>query len=187
MGGNSTKATSGINGAGTQTQQELGIPDSAKTFFEDTKKSVSTHFTTSGRIGVGIEGGMVGALAVEMLGRWAVVTKRSGVCDAVFSVYLGMLLHNRRWMPSWSPCIHKTKRTALRPILYHASHMGNRSFASAYESRETETRAPRSRICRLLSVPVEDLLMAFRWGATLFLAVFSSSILYNLLLTNLLS
>ena len=42
MGGNSTKATSGINGAGTQTQQELGIPDSAKTFFEDTKKSVST-------------------------------------------------------------------------------------------------------------------------------------------------
>ena len=41
MGGNSTKATSGINGAGTQTQQELGIPDNAKIFFEDTKKSVS--------------------------------------------------------------------------------------------------------------------------------------------------
>ncbi|KAF7315250.1 Fumarate reductase [Mycena indigotica] len=39
MGGNSTKATSGINGAGTQTQQEAGIPDNAKTFFEDTKKS----------------------------------------------------------------------------------------------------------------------------------------------------
>ncbi|ESK91001.1 fumarate reductase [Moniliophthora roreri MCA 2997] len=39
MGGNSTKATSGINGAGTQTQQEQGIPDSAKIFFEDTKKS----------------------------------------------------------------------------------------------------------------------------------------------------
>ncbi|KAF8893915.1 fumarate reductase [Infundibulicybe gibba] len=39
MGGNSTKATSGINGAGTQTQQENGIPDNAKTFFEDTKKS----------------------------------------------------------------------------------------------------------------------------------------------------
>ncbi|KAI9066583.1 Flavocytochrome c [Trametes sanguinea] len=39
MGGNSTKATSGINGAGTQTQQELGIPDSAKLFFEDTKRS----------------------------------------------------------------------------------------------------------------------------------------------------
>jgi flavocytochrome c len=39
MGGNSTKATSGINGAGTQTQQEQGIPDSAKTFFEDTKRS----------------------------------------------------------------------------------------------------------------------------------------------------
>ncbi|THH14807.1 hypothetical protein EW146_g5586 [Bondarzewia mesenterica] len=39
MGGNSTKATSGINGAGTQPQQELGIPDSAKIFFEDTKRS----------------------------------------------------------------------------------------------------------------------------------------------------
>jgi succinate dehydrogenase/fumarate reductase flavoprotein subunit len=40
MGGNSTKATSGINGAGTQTQLEQGVPDSAKIFFEDTKKSV---------------------------------------------------------------------------------------------------------------------------------------------------
>ncbi|KAG6886309.1 hypothetical protein C0993_006719 [Termitomyces sp. T159_Od127] len=39
MGGNSTKATSGINGAGTQSQQALGIPDNAKIFFEDTKKS----------------------------------------------------------------------------------------------------------------------------------------------------
>lgn len=39
MGGNSTKATSGINGAGTEGQQELGIPDSAKIFFEDTKRS----------------------------------------------------------------------------------------------------------------------------------------------------
>ncbi|KAG9309343.1 Flavocytochrome c [Chiua virens] len=39
MGGNSTKATSGINGAGTQPQQEAGIPDSAKIFFEDTKRS----------------------------------------------------------------------------------------------------------------------------------------------------
>ncbi|EIN12076.1 fumarate reductase [Punctularia strigosozonata HHB-11173 SS5] len=39
MGGNSTKATSGINGAGTQTQLEQGIPDTAKIFFEDTKKS----------------------------------------------------------------------------------------------------------------------------------------------------
>lgn len=28
-----------INGAGTNTQQELGIPDSAKQFFADTKKS----------------------------------------------------------------------------------------------------------------------------------------------------
>lgn len=40
MGGNSTKATSGINGAGTQTQLEAGIPDNAKIFFDDTKKSV---------------------------------------------------------------------------------------------------------------------------------------------------
>ncbi|THH27983.1 hypothetical protein EUX98_g6210 [Antrodiella citrinella] len=39
MGGNSTKATSGINGAGTQTQQEAGIPDNAKLFFDDTKRS----------------------------------------------------------------------------------------------------------------------------------------------------
>jgi len=39
MGGNSTKATSGINGAGTQSQQDLGITDSAKIFFDDTKKS----------------------------------------------------------------------------------------------------------------------------------------------------
>lgn len=39
MGGNSTKATSGINGAGTQAQQELGILDNAKIFFEDTKRS----------------------------------------------------------------------------------------------------------------------------------------------------
>jgi succinate dehydrogenase/fumarate reductase flavoprotein subunit len=40
MGGNSTKATSGINGAGTQTQQDHGIVDSAKIFFDDTKRSV---------------------------------------------------------------------------------------------------------------------------------------------------
>jgi succinate dehydrogenase/fumarate reductase flavoprotein subunit len=40
MGGNSTKATSGINGAGTQAQQQLGIPDNAKIFFDDTKQSV---------------------------------------------------------------------------------------------------------------------------------------------------
>jgi len=40
MGGNSTKATSGINGAGTQSQQDLGIQDSARIFFDDTKKSV---------------------------------------------------------------------------------------------------------------------------------------------------
>ena len=46
MGGNSTKATSGINGAGTQTQQEAGISDSAKLFFEDTKRSVRTRDTS---------------------------------------------------------------------------------------------------------------------------------------------
>jgi len=39
MGGNSTKATSGINGAGTYTQQVHGIQDSTKLFFEDTKQS----------------------------------------------------------------------------------------------------------------------------------------------------
>ncbi|WVQ83224.1 hypothetical protein IAT38_005363 [Cryptococcus sp. DSM 104549] len=36
MGGNSTKATSGINGANTQ---DLGIPDTSAKFFADTKKS----------------------------------------------------------------------------------------------------------------------------------------------------
>ncbi|PVF99672.1 putative OSM1-fumarate reductase [Serendipita vermifera] len=39
MGGNSTKATSGINGAGTNSQHALGIQDSAQIFFDDTKKS----------------------------------------------------------------------------------------------------------------------------------------------------
>ncbi|THH09792.1 hypothetical protein EW145_g1758 [Phellinidium pouzarii] len=39
MGGNSTKATSGINGSGTAPQQDAGIQDSSKLFFEDTKKS----------------------------------------------------------------------------------------------------------------------------------------------------
>ncbi|GAA5878002.1 hypothetical protein JCM3774_005976 [Rhodotorula dairenensis] len=38
-GGNSTKATSGINGAGTKAQQALGIKDSVAAFFADTKKS----------------------------------------------------------------------------------------------------------------------------------------------------
>jgi len=39
MGGNSTKATSGINGALTQTQTEEKIGDSVKQFYEDTLKS----------------------------------------------------------------------------------------------------------------------------------------------------
>jgi succinate dehydrogenase/fumarate reductase flavoprotein subunit len=40
MGGNSTKATSGINGAGTKAQADLGIKDTPKAFFDDTKESV---------------------------------------------------------------------------------------------------------------------------------------------------
>ncbi|CAJ1407897.1 unnamed protein product [Effrenium voratum] len=37
-GGNSTKATSGINGAGTKTQKAKGIPDNADIFTQDTLK-----------------------------------------------------------------------------------------------------------------------------------------------------
>ncbi|KAJ5232820.1 hypothetical protein N7468_005776 [Penicillium chermesinum] len=39
FGGNSTKATSGINGALTRSQVDLGIKDSVKEFYEDTLKS----------------------------------------------------------------------------------------------------------------------------------------------------
>jgi len=39
LGGNSTKATSGINGALTNTQIGLGIKDSAEAFYEDTARS----------------------------------------------------------------------------------------------------------------------------------------------------
>lgn len=39
MGGNSTKATSGINGALTRTQVDHKIGDSVKQFYEDTLKS----------------------------------------------------------------------------------------------------------------------------------------------------
>jgi succinate dehydrogenase/fumarate reductase flavoprotein subunit len=39
MGGNSTKATSGINGALTRTQVDHKIPDSVKQFYDDTLKS----------------------------------------------------------------------------------------------------------------------------------------------------
>ncbi|KAJ5936264.1 hypothetical protein N7454_005562 [Penicillium verhagenii] len=39
FGGNSTKATSGINGALTRTQTDLGIQDSVKQFYDDTLKS----------------------------------------------------------------------------------------------------------------------------------------------------
>ena len=37
-GGNSTKATSGINGAGTKTQKGKSIPDNAEIFIADTLK-----------------------------------------------------------------------------------------------------------------------------------------------------
>jgi len=37
-GGNSTKATSGINGAGTKTQAAKGVPDTTEIFFADTLK-----------------------------------------------------------------------------------------------------------------------------------------------------
>ena len=37
-GGNSTKATSGINGAGTKTQKAKGIPDNSDIFTQDTLK-----------------------------------------------------------------------------------------------------------------------------------------------------
>lgn len=39
LGGNSTKATSGINGALTRTQVKLGIKDSVEAFYNDTAKS----------------------------------------------------------------------------------------------------------------------------------------------------
>ena len=39
MGGNSTKATSGINGSGTRTQVEHDIKDSVKQFYDDTLES----------------------------------------------------------------------------------------------------------------------------------------------------
>ena|SRR5438105_1151146 len=39
MGGNSTKATSGINGALTRTQVDHKIADSVKQFYDDTLKS----------------------------------------------------------------------------------------------------------------------------------------------------
>jgi len=39
LSGNSTKATSGINGGLTRTQVDLGIQDSVKQFYDDTLKS----------------------------------------------------------------------------------------------------------------------------------------------------
>ena len=40
-GGNSTKATSGINGGGTRVQRAQAIPDSAEQFERDTAKSAA--------------------------------------------------------------------------------------------------------------------------------------------------
>jgi flavocytochrome c len=42
-GGNSTKATSGINAAGSRTQRLNGVPDTPELFYEDTAKSASTN------------------------------------------------------------------------------------------------------------------------------------------------
>lgn len=39
FGGNSTKATSGINGAATRAQADHDVKDTVKAFFDDTKKS----------------------------------------------------------------------------------------------------------------------------------------------------
>jgi len=41
LGGNSVKATSGINGAGTSVQKNMNIPDSAEIFEEDTVRSAT--------------------------------------------------------------------------------------------------------------------------------------------------
>ena len=41
LGGNSTKATSGLNGAGSRTQAKMGIKDSYEVFLEDTVRSAT--------------------------------------------------------------------------------------------------------------------------------------------------
>ena len=41
LGGNSTKATSGINGAGSRTQAKMGLKDSVDQFLEDTVRSAT--------------------------------------------------------------------------------------------------------------------------------------------------
>jgi flavocytochrome c len=45
MGGNSTKATSGINGAGTRVQENMGIPDTKEQFEEDTIRGGTGAYT----------------------------------------------------------------------------------------------------------------------------------------------
>ena len=47
LGGNSTKATSGINGAGTATQLKLGIPDNKHIFYQDSAKSARAEIVPS--------------------------------------------------------------------------------------------------------------------------------------------
>ena len=42
LGGNSTKATSGINAAGTAVQRSHGVPDTPEIFYEDTARSAGT-------------------------------------------------------------------------------------------------------------------------------------------------
>ena len=45
LGGNSTKATSGINGTFTRTQDSMGIDDSVEKFLEDTVRSATGQKT----------------------------------------------------------------------------------------------------------------------------------------------
>ena len=44
QGGNSTKATSGMNGAGTRTQKAMGIPDTKEIFEEDMIRGATGKF-----------------------------------------------------------------------------------------------------------------------------------------------
>ena len=50
MGGNSTKATSGINGALTRQQQRLGIKDSVDAFLKVSTSVSIQHLTALNRV-----------------------------------------------------------------------------------------------------------------------------------------
>jgi len=120
MGGNSTKATSGINGAGTNAQKELNIPDSAKIFFEDTKKSVRPASPDSPRSCTYEDFRLVNLLAMTSLRSLlaALVTpstgskansvsifQRSPVSVATASpVPTVVMLNSPEWCVSPSPC-----------------------------------------------------------------------------------